>query len=237
MMEIIQERAGSAKKKLAVLDLFSGIGGFSLGLERTGGFETVAFCEIHEPARRVLAAHWPKVPRYADVKLLSADPGAADIVCGGFPCQPYSTASAGKRKGAEDDRALWPEMRRLISESKPTWVIGENVAGFVNMDFNRVVSDLEALGFEVFAPIVPAASVGADHRRDRIWIIGYSDENRQSRLALDDEAPRLRYRGSQPRRVGASYGLSEGMGLFGNTVHPGVVTQFGHAILQAEAAA
>ena len=223
--------------KLRVLDLFSGIGGFSLGLERTGGFETVAFCEIHPPARRVLAAHWPKVPRYADVKHLSADPGSADVVCGGFPCQPYSTASAGKRKGAEDDRALWPEMRRLVQEAKPTWVIGENVAGFVGMDFERVVSDLESDGFEVFAPEIPAAAVGADHQRARIWIIGYSDKNRQSRRALHDETSRLRYSGPRPKRVGASYGLSEGMGLFGNTVHPGIVTEIGRAILQAEAAA
>lgn len=223
--------------KLRVLDLFSGIGGFSLGLERTGGFETVAFCEIDDAARRVLSAHWPKTPRYHDVRLVSADPGAVDVVCGGFPCQPYSTASAGKRKGAADDRALWPEMRRLVEESKPTWVIGENVAGFVGMDFERVVSDLEAIGFEVFAPEIPAAAVGADHQRARVWIIGYSDENRQSRQAVHAETPRLRYRGPQPKRLGKAYGVSAGMGLFGNSVHPGIVTQIGRAILAAEAAA
>lgn len=222
--------------KLRVLDLFSGIGGFSLGLERTGGFETVAFCEILEPARRVLAAHWPNVPRFYDVRHLSSDPGAVDVVCGGFPCQPYSTASAGKRKGAEDDRALWPEMRRLIQESKPTWVIGENVAGFIGMDFERVVSDLEGDGFEVFPPDIPACAVNEDHRRDRIWIIGYSDANRQSRRAVHEKAQGLRYSGPQPKRLGKAHGVSAGMGLLGNTVHPGIVTEIGRAILQAEAA-
>src|SRR5690554_435771 len=110
-------------RKLKVLSLFAGIGGFDLGLERTGGFRTVAFCEIDARLWACLSMHWPEVPIYADIKFLSADAGFADVVCGGFPCQPYSTASAGRRKGAADDRALWPEMLRLVSECQPAWVV------------------------------------------------------------------------------------------------------------------
>src|SRR3990167_7230120 len=115
---------------LRVLDLFSGIGGFSLGLERTGGFRTIAFCEIEPYCRAVLKKHWPDVPCFTDVRTLTAcDVGAVDLICGGYPCQPFS--EAGKRLGAQDDRHLWPEYLRLIQELRPTWVIGENVAGHV----------------------------------------------------------------------------------------------------------
>lgn len=160
--------------KLKVLDLFSGIGGFSLGLERTGGFETVAFCEIEEFPRKVLAKHWPDVPCYEDVrKLKGSDVGAVDVICGGYPCQPFSTA--GKRRGKEDDRHLWPEFSRLVAELRPSWVIGENVAGHVSMGLDDVLSDLEGQGYACRSFIIPACALDAPHRRDRVWTIANSN--------------------------------------------------------------
>ncbi len=126
---------------MKVLDLFSGIGGFSLGLERAG-METVAFCEIEEYPRKILAKHWPDVPIYDDVRELNYERLKSDgntdidVLCGGFPCQPFSVA--GKQRGKEDDRHLWPEMFRLLQETRPTWLIGENVAGFITMALDDV---------------------------------------------------------------------------------------------------
>jgi DNA (cytosine-5)-methyltransferase 1 len=175
---------------LRVLDLFSGIGGFSLGLERTGGFKTVAFCEIEEFPRRVLAKHWPGVPIHRDVrKLKGADVGTVDVICGGYPCQPFSLA--GKRGGSEDDRHLWPEMRRLVDELRPAWVIGENVAGHISMGLDDVLSDLAALDYSARAFVVPALAVGAPHRRERLWIVGHYSE-RQSAFAIDAEVAGMR---------------------------------------------
>jgi len=160
---------------LKVLDLFSGIGGFSLGLERTGGFETVAFCEIEEFPRKVLAKHWPEVPCFEDVRTLKgSDIGTVDVICGGYPCQPFSTA--GKRRGKEDDRHLWPEFMRLVVELRPTWVIGENVAGHISMGLDDVLSDLEAEGYSARAFVIPACAKDAKHRRDRVWTVGYSEK-------------------------------------------------------------
>jgi DNA (cytosine-5)-methyltransferase 1 len=178
-------------KKLRVLDLFSGIGGFSLGLERTGGFETVAFCEIEEFPRKVLAKHWPDVPCFHDVrKLTRADiDGPVDVICGGYPCQPFSTA--GRRLGQKDDRHLWPEFARIVEEFRPTWVIGENVAGHISMGLDDVLSDLEALGYAARPFVIPACAVNALHRRDRVWTIGHSDKNsfeQRKAVAIYDEA-------------------------------------------------
>jgi DNA (cytosine-5)-methyltransferase 1 len=164
--------------KLRLLDLFSGIGGFSLGLERTGGFETVAFCEYAEFPRKVLAKHWPNVPIYPDVRELTAERlhadglGRIDIICGGYPCQPFSYA--GKREGAEDDRHLWPEMRRLVETLRPAWVIGENVAGHITMGLDDVLADLDACGYAAQAVVIPACAVNAPHRRDRLWLVAHT---------------------------------------------------------------
>jgi DNA (cytosine-5)-methyltransferase 1 len=161
---------------LKMLDLFSGIGGFSLAASWTGGIETVAFCEIEPYCQKVLHKHWPDVPIYPDIKQLRGeDIGSVDIVCGGFPCQPFSCA--GKQRGKEDDRYLWPEMFRVIQETKPTWVIGENVAGLIELGLEDCFFNLEAEGYEVQALIIPACAVNAPHRRDRIWIVGYSKGN------------------------------------------------------------
>lgn len=167
---------------LKMLDLFSGIGGFSLAASWTGQIETVAFCEIEPYCQKVLKKHWPDVPIHDDIRTLRGeDVGSVDIVCGGFPCQPFSVA--GKRRGKEDDRYLWPEMFRVIQETKPTWVIGENVANFVNMALEDCVLDLEGEGYEVQPFIIPACAIGAPHRRDRVWIVAWnSTGNRNTKV-------------------------------------------------------
>ena len=158
---------------MKVLDLFSGVGGFSLGLERAG-METVAFCEFDKKAQLVLKKHWPDVPIYDDVRELNGEKireeiGAVQLISGGFPCQPFS--QAGERKGEEDDRHLWPEYFRLIQEIRPRWVIGENVAGLISMGLDQVLSDLESADYSCQTLVIPACAVNAPHRRDRVWII------------------------------------------------------------------
>ena len=164
---------GGMSEPLKVLDLFSGIGGFSLGLERTGGFKTVAFCEIEEFPRRVLAKHWPDVPIHRDVRELKAEHvGAVDVICGGFPCQDISTA--GKGAGLAGERSgLWREYARLVGEIRPDYVIVENVAALLGRGLGTVLGDLAALGYDAEWHCIPASSVGAPHIRDRIWIIAY----------------------------------------------------------------
>lgn len=170
---------------MKVLDLFSGIGGFSLGLERTGGFQTIAFCEINAFCRKVLKKHWPGVPIFDDIKNLNKEKihETVDVICGGFPCQPFSVA--GDRRGANDDRFLWPEMLRLIKEIRPRWVIGENVNGFVSMELDTALADLERENYEVQPFIIPACAVDAPHRRDRCFIIAYSHQDRLQRSASE----------------------------------------------------
>ena len=163
---------------MKVLDLFSGIGGFSYGLEKLG-FKTVAFCEIDKFCKLLLQKHWKGIKIYDDVKEITKRQLEADgielpeVITGGFPCQPFSVA--GKQRGTDDNRHLWPQMFRIIRELAPRWVIGENVRGLVNiqdgMVFETVCTDLEGEGYEVRAFNIPAAGVGAPHRRERIWII------------------------------------------------------------------
>jgi DNA (cytosine-5)-methyltransferase 1 len=159
---------------IKILDICSGIGGFSLGLEATGGFDTVAFCEFDDFCCKVLNKHWPNVPIYKDLKEIGNDPERIiqefDLICGGIPCQPFSLA--GKQKGKEDDRHLWPYMYAIVKSKKPTWVIVENVGGFVNVALDDVCLDLETQGYATQSFIIPACSVEAPHKRDRIWILG-----------------------------------------------------------------
>jgi len=177
--------------KLRVLDLFSGIGGFSLGLERTGGFEIVAFCEIEEYPRKVLAKHWPKVPCYHDIRDLTADTLArdgiaVDVICGGFPCQDISFA--GNRAGLAGERSgLWREYARLIRKLRPGYVIVENVAALLSRGLADVLGDLAALGYDAEWHCIPAAAVGAPHRRDRVWIIAYPNSDREHDGAITPE--------------------------------------------------
>lgn len=160
--------------------LFSGIGGFDLASEWMG-WENVFHCEWNEFGQKVLKYYWPKAITYNDITKtdFSIHRGSIDILTGGFPCQPYS--SAGKRLGKEDSRHLWPEMRRAIREIQPTYVVGENVRGLVNWNgglvFDEVQADLEAEGYEVTPFLLPACAVNAPHRRDRIWFVAYSSSN------------------------------------------------------------
>lgn len=179
-------------KKLKVLDLFSGIGGFSLGLERTGGFETVAFCEIEEFPRKVLAKHWPDIPIHGDVKDLKGNEfGPIDLICGGYPCQPFS--NAGKRQGEKDDRHLWPEVIRIVATIRPRWCLFENVAGHISMGLDEVLSNLEDEGYTGWPLVIPACAVDAPHRRDRVWIVANTSSGRLS--------PSIEGQDKQPRRT------------------------------------
>jgi DNA (cytosine-5)-methyltransferase 1 len=158
------------------LDLFSGIGGFALAAQ-WAGFRTVQFCEIDPFCQKVLAKNFPGVPVHDDIKTLSGESvGPVDVVTGGFPCQPVS--QAGKRRGSADDRYLWPEMARIVSEVRPRWVLGENVAGLISMGLDQCLSDLEDLGYDARAVVVPACAVGAPHRRDRVWIVAHDQRER-----------------------------------------------------------
>jgi DNA (cytosine-5)-methyltransferase 1 len=173
-----------------LLDLFSGIGGFSLGLERSGGFKTVAFCEIEPFCRRVLAKHWPGIPCYDDVRTLTSDRLAADgitvdAICGGFPCQDISCAGSGA--GIDGARSgLWREYSRLIGELRPKFVVVENVAVLISRGLDRVLGDLAEIGYDTEWHCIPASAVGAPHRRDRIWIVAYPQNRQQPQQPPSD---------------------------------------------------
>lgn len=160
--------------------LFSGIGGFDLA-SRWCGWNNVFQVENDKFCNKVLEKNFPGVKRYGDIKEFNGKEyeGKIDIISGGMPCQPFSIA--GKRKGKEDDRYLWDEMLRVISEIKPSWVVAENVYGLISLEkgmvFNKVLSDLESAGYEIQPFVVPACAKNAPHRRDRIWIVAYSDQN------------------------------------------------------------
>ena len=171
-------------EKLKVLDLFSGIGGFSLGLERTGGFETVAFCEIEDYPRKVLTKHWPEVPIYEDVRNVTAKGLAADgifpsIITGGFPCQDISVAGKQAGIGEGTRSGLWSECARLLGELRPQikYAIFENVTALLSGDrgrwFQRVLFDLSSLGYDAEWHCISASELGAHHHRDRVWIVAY----------------------------------------------------------------
>jgi DNA (cytosine-5)-methyltransferase 1 len=186
---------------LKVLDLFSGIGGFSLGLERTGGFETVAFCEIEPFCRKVLAKHWPDVPIYEDVRTLTgerlaADGIAVDVITGGFPCQDIS--AAGRKAGIDGERSgLWAEYARLIREIRPRFAIVENVSDILGRGMVRVVGDLAEIGLAAEWHAIPACALGAPHERDRIWIIAHA-ESESGRRGVDEDQ-RDEAHGRQPQ--------------------------------------
>jgi len=171
------------RNKLKHIDLFSGIGGFSLAFEATQKIETVAFCEIEEYPQKVLKKNFPGVPIYNDIRELVNNGSTrpiwgegkwqeieCDILTGGYPCQPFS--QAGKRKGEKDDRHLWPFMLEIIKQKRPKFIVAENVAGHITLGLDNVLFDLEGEGYSARAVVLPASSVNAHHRRDRVWVIG-----------------------------------------------------------------
>jgi DNA (cytosine-5)-methyltransferase 1 len=245
------------RAKYRLLDLFSGIGGFSLGLERSGGFETVAFCEIDPFCRRVLARHWPKVPCYDDIRTLTAERLAADgiavdAICGGFPCQDISVS--GTKLGLEGERSgLWFEYVRIIRELRPYFVFVENSTELLSGWLGDILAPLATLGYDAEWECIPARAVGAPHRRDRIWIIANAAGKRRPRqgeylksvVATPDafeEANRLKCAirsGNVPFVCRGHDGISPvvdraAIHALGNAVVPQISELIGRAIMAAD---
>lgn len=243
-----------------MLDLFSGIGGFSLGLERAG-METVAFCEVCQDAKNVLRKHWPDTPIFDDVRLLNAATikragiERVDVIAGGFPCQDISVA--GKQAGLTGERSgLWGEYARIIGEINPRYVIIENVAALRSNGIGAVLSDLWALGYDAEWHVIPASCVGLPHQRERLWIVAYpSGEGLQKPIleSLPDafratpEKPRFsdnwlskrvaRWARSEPVQVGDGVSgrlASCAVRQYGNAVVPQIPQVIGQAIMALE---
>jgi DNA (cytosine-5)-methyltransferase 1 len=178
--------------KFSHIDLFSGIGGFALAASWVWpDHRVVSFCERDTFCQKVLGKHWPGAPIVSDIHDFNGKDyaGTVDLLTGGFPCQPYSVA--GKQGGNEDDRALWPQMLRVIREARPRWIVGENVTGLIHLALDGVLSDLEDHGYTCRAVVVPACAVDAPHRRDRVWIVANCDgRGQQERPQFDGESDR-----------------------------------------------
>jgi DNA (cytosine-5)-methyltransferase 1 len=261
--------------KLRVLDLFSGIGGFSLGLERTGGFETAAFCEIEPFPRKVLAKHWPGVKCYEDVTkltgdILKRDGISVDVITGGFPCQDISCAGKQAGIGEGTRSGLWSEIVRLIGELSPRYVVVENVAALLSGPseqrggwFGRILGDLAECGYDAEWRNIPAWLVGCGHKRERVWLVAYPQQERRAGIlptfASEREASEFGRAAAAAslaasRRLDAvargeldgespffngTYGLSKlvgGLAAGGNAVAPAIPELIGRAILAAESA-
>ena len=202
---------------MKVLDLFSGIGGFSLGLERAG-METVAFCEIEDYPRKVLAKHWPDVPCYGDVRTLTKERldndgvGSIDVICGGFPCQDISVAGRQAGLGEETRSGLWSECARLLGEIRPSYAIFENVTALLSGDngqwFQRVLWDISQVGYDAEWHCIPASHLGAQHIRDRVWIVAHSNGNRPQ--GGDNEPSEANGAGGAPQGGSPGRASSEG---------------------------
>ena len=159
------------------IDLFSGIGGFAIAAN-AAGYDTRVFCEQDDYCTKVRNRHWPGVPVIRDIREFDGTQWrGADLLTGGFPCQPFS--QAGKQGGTSDDRHLWTEMLRIIKEARPRWILGENVAGHINMGLDEVLFDLESQGYTARPIVIPACAVNALHRRDRVWILAHNSGGRR----------------------------------------------------------
>jgi DNA (cytosine-5)-methyltransferase 1 len=172
------------QENMRSIELFAGIGGIALAAE-WAGVKTVGFCERDPFCQKVLNKHWQDVPIFDDVRTLTKEVLEShgikdvDLISGGFPCQPYSIA--GKKQGSDDERALWDEMFRIINEVRPKWVVCENVDNFTRMDdFEKANTNLESIGYQVESFIIPASAVGAPHRRNRVFVVGYSNSESES---------------------------------------------------------
>jgi len=239
---------------LSSLDLFSGIGGFSLGLERAGLCRAQQFVELDEACRRVLSKRWPGVPIHEDIRTYNCNQHF-DVICGGFPCQDLS--KNGKRRGLDGERSgLWKEFHRLIQQGRPQWVIVENVPTLRSAGLKQVLADLAQVGYHARWDCIPACAVGADHERDRIWIVANPSRQRVEGLwpsgfvvppALDQATVFDRSGDGvwkvEPDLRRTSYGLStrldgrlnswkDRLKQLGNSVHPGVVQAIGQEILR-----
>ena len=238
--------------KLRVFDVFSGIGGFSHGLDRAGGFETVAFCEQEPFCRDLLAQHWPGVACYPDVRTVTAaalarDGISVDVLTGGFPCQDIS--EAGEGAGLAGERSgLWREYVRLVGEVRPRYAIVENVAGLLFRGLGDVLGDLAAIGFDAEWHSIPASAFGAPHGRDRVWVIAYPDA---ARLPIPEHetllsawwraegraTPECRWWADQPDVARVAYGVPgrvDRIKGLGNSVVPLIVERIGRAIVFVE---
>ncbi len=237
---------------LTLGSLFAGIGGFELGLERTGGFKTEWQVEIDPFCQRVLAKHWPDVRRWDDVRTFPP-PGewGVDVVIGGFPCQPIS--HAGEQRGSEDSRWLWPQIARIVGILRPGFVLLENVSGLLGRGFDAVLGDLAALGFDAEWSIVSACSVGAPHMRRRLFVIAYANEvmgptrvrihesnDRQrtipTRVHCDGQETRREWMEATTRNGGSSDGISDRVDrleALGNAVVPQCAEWIGRRLLEA----
>ena len=251
-------------KKLKVLDLFSGIGGFSLGLERTGGFETVAFCENAEAPRAILNKNWPNIPIFNDVERICgyALKDSVDVICGGFPCQDISSLNK-KGKGLNGDRSgLWKEFHRLIKEIKPRYVIGENVTDLRSKGLTQIQKDLWSSGYDNEWYCIPASALDLPQERDRVWVIAYpasertgehepriwrqlKRENLQATIDSNTEVSRERLLdiaekfGCEPTVQRSDYGISKRLDklrghMLGNAVAPQIPEAIGRSIINYE---
>jgi DNA (cytosine-5)-methyltransferase 1 len=230
--------------KLKLLDLFSGIGGFSLGLERSGAFETVAFCEREPFCQHIIKKHWPGVPIYDDVETLTASRLAADgvpvdAICGGFPCQDISLAGAGA--GLDGKRSgLWWQFHRLIEETRPSWVIIENVSALRSRGLDRVLGSLAEIGYDAEWHCIPASAFGAPHQRDRIWIVAYPDSAQRERgrvpggaYAQHPDVSRSSWWQTEPGVDRVAYGVpawTHRLRALGNAVVPQIPQAIGEMI-------
>lgn len=221
---------------LTHLDLFSGIGGFSLGLEATGAFETVAFCEINKKCRTILAKHWPSVWIGEDIHELQGFD--IDVITGGFPCQPYSSAS----RGRANQPCLWAEMLRVVGESRPRWIIAENVPGLGLDGIDRICADLEGIGYTCWPLDVDTSPPGRSRGRRRFLIVAYTDSQSKSQRPFDAQVASLS-KATGPARADNAGAMGVANGLpnrvdrlraLGNAIVPQIATIIGHAIVSVE---
>ena len=218
------------QSKLKVLDLFSGIGGFSLALESTGYFQTIGFVENDEYCQAVLRHHFPEVPILGDIKNVTKEtvPTRPDVLCGGFPCQPFSVA--GDQRAKDDPRHLWPEMLRIIKEQKPTWVVGENVSGLVKLGLDEILDEMEDQGYSTRTFNIPAFSVGAPHQRQRLWIIGHLGDPEHNGPPTPERQRGLLKQPEEPKKqisIWESEGTSSASGDVANPDNEGLRSRIG----------
>ena len=237
---------------MTVGSLFAGIGGMDRGLERAG-MQVVWQVEIDPYCRKVLAKHWPDVERFSDVRECGAhNLERVDLICGGFPCQPVSVA--GKRQGRDDERWLWPEFHRLICELRPRWVLAENVPGLLSIDagrlFGEILRDLAASGYDAEWDCIPAAAVGAPHRRDRVFVVADTEQPRLEKWTCFGENAREELKAAQRANCtdGGQWATEPDVGRvadrvagrvdrlrgLGNAVVPQVAEWLGRRIMQCD---